>query len=103
MYEILMRGTQELMRTGLVEDIPVVGYLAGTLQTSQANHHIFATALLELIDECFCGRSGRPSRKLPFLALSSCLQKASAPIPIELYCRHLRAVAEEQLNEASMN
>lgn len=102
MYEILMHGTLELMRNGLVEDAPLVGYMTATLQPLEASTGLPAF-LLNLIIECFGERSGRSPRKLPFLALSSCLQETTAPIPIGLYCGQLRAVAQEQSSETSMN
>lgn len=102
MYEILMSGTQELMRNGLLEDVPLVGYLTATLQSLDASDSL-AALLLTLINECVGERSGRSPRKLPFLALSSCLQETTVPIPIDLYCSKLRAMAQEQSSDTSMN
>lgn len=92
-YQIIASAIKELMRVGLVQDVPISGYNLAVMQPE-------GTVELRLIGiaDSLTNNSGRNINKLPFLAFSKAKSTSIFPIDVWRYLDCLEEIVKDNLS-----
>jgi SpoVK/Ycf46/Vps4 family AAA+-type ATPase len=93
-YRIIATAIKELMRVGLVQDVPISGYNLAVMQTEGT----IESKIISIVNS-LTNNSGRNINKLPFLAFSKAKGLSTFPINVWRYLACLEEIAKDNLAE----